>query len=451
MQELTAVMKKHLAWMQGVYQNDEKIYQLYENGLINTFQTTLNPKADGRTFVITGDIPAMWLRDSAAQMRNLLIFAGEDEVIHRQISGVVKQQVEQILTDPYANAFNDGATGQRFMDDRTDMRPEVWERKYEVDSLCYPVQLAYLLWKSSNQTGHFDAAFKKACCTIINVFKTEQMHANKSPYRFERDEDEEDRVIYETLPCDGMGNPVGFTGMTWSGFRPSDDACRYGYLIPSNMFAVVILRYMSEIAGAIYNDRALEQKAADLANQINDGIQKYGIVEHEIYGLVYAYEVDGLGNYVLMDDANVPSLLAIPYFGYTTADDPIYRNTRQLILSKTNPWYYEGEVLKGIGSPHTPENYVWPIALAVQGMTSLEPSELEDIYQMFKVCDAGTNLMHEGVNVDDPESYTRPWFSWANAMFAEFILSLNGIEIQGSPLQIYHDEKQGKKPRHREI
>ncbi|MDF2986201.1 MAG: metal-independent alpha-mannosidase [Eubacterium sp.] len=443
MHELTAAMQEHLTWIKEVYKNDEKIYQLYENGLVNTFQTTLNPKADGRTFVITGDIPAMWLRDSAAQMRNLLIFAREDEVIRNLISGVVKQQVEQILIDPYANAFNDGATGQRFMDDHTDMKPEVWERKYEVDSLCYPVQLAYLLWKGTDQTCHFDENFKKACYTIIDVFKTEQLHELESKYRFERDEDEEDRVIYETLPFGGRGNPVGVTGMTWSGFRPSDDACRYGYLIPSNMFAVVILRYMEEIAGAVYHDRALEHMAADLARQINDGIQKYGIVKDEVYGEVYAYEVDGLGNYLLMDDANVPSLLAIPYFGYATAEDPIYRNTRQMLLSKKNPFYYHGKVLKGIGSPHTPQNYVWPIALAVQGMTSRDSSEIDEIYQMLKVSDAGTNLMHEGINVDDPACYTRPWFSWANAMFAEFVLSLNGIHIQGSPLQLVL-EKQNK-------
>ena len=443
MRELTASMQKHLEWMKEVYRHDEKIYLLYENGIKNTFQTTLNPKPDGRTFVITGDIPAMWLRDSAAQVRTLLIFSREDEAIYRLISGVVRQQAEQILADPYANAFNDGPTGAHFMEDHTHMKDEVWERKYEVDSLCYPVQLAYLLWKSSGRTDHLDQDFRKACHTIINVFRTEQLHGVASEYRFERDEDQEDRVVYETLPCGGLGNPVGVTGMTWSGFRPSDDACRYGYLIPSNMFAVVILGYMSEIAQKIFDDGMLGQLADQLAAQIDQGIRKHGIVEHEAHGKVYAYEVDGLGNYLLMDDANVPSLLAIPYFGYGAADDPIYLNTRRMLLSKDNPYYYEGRAVKGIGSPHTPENHVWPIALAVQGMTALDPWERKEIYELFKVIDAGTNLMHESVNADNPDSFTRPWFSWANSMFAEFILSINGIEIPGSPLKVKGMEQQG--------
>lgn len=432
--KITDAMEKHLEFIKELYIDDEKIYKLYENGLKNTYETTLKPKSDGKTFVITGDIPAMWLRDSAAQVRTLLLFTKEDLYLYDLIAGVVKQQVEQIKIDPYANAFNDGATGEGHQDDVTQMKPELWERKYEIDSLCYPVQLAYLLWKNSGKTLHFDGGFRETCYTIIETFRTEQYHAEKSTYKFERDEDEEDRVVYETLQYEGKGTPIKYTGMTWSGFRPSDDACSYGYLVPANMFAVVILRYMAEIAENVYEDDKLKNMALCIANEIDEGIKKHAIIKHKIYGDVYAYEVDGLGNYVLMDDANVPSLLSIPYLGYADINDEIYQNTRRMILSKCNPFYFEGDVLKGIGSPHTPKNYVWPIALAIQGMTSIDKDESDEIFEMFKVIDADTNLMHEGVFVDNPNVYTRPWFSWANSLFAEYILSRNNIYIKGNPL-----------------
>ena len=434
MREITELMKKHLEEMKQVYCNNEKIYRLYENGIKNTFLTTLNPKANGETFVITGDIPAMWLRDSAAQVRPLLIFAKEDKVIRDMITGVIGLQMKQIQIDPYANAFNDGATGEGHQEDRTMMRPEIWERKYEIDSLCYPVQLAYLFWKSTDNTDHFNEDFIEACNCILEVFKREQRHLECSEYRFEREEDEEERIIFETLPYEGSGNPVDYTGMTWSGFRPSDDACQYGYLVPSNMFAVVILRYMSEIANVVIKDRRLAEKAEALSESIDKGIQTYAKIIHPKFGEVFAYEVDGRGNYLLMDDANVPSLLSIPYLGYCRFDDPVYLNTRKMILSTENPYYFCGIEARGIGSPHTPKGYFWPIALAVQGMTAQNQNEKEEVLNLLCITDAATDLMHESIDVNNPYQFTRPWFSWANSMFAEFVLLLNQIAVKGSPL-----------------
>ena len=240
---------------------------------------------------------------------------------------------------------------------------------------------------------------------------------------------------YETLTHNGMGNPVSYTGMTWSGFRPSDDACKYGYLVPSNMFAVVILRYMEEIAINVLKDNGLANKALGLADEINEGKKHYGIIKHPQYGEIYAYEVDGNGNYVLMDDANVPSLLSMPYLGYCDYNDSIYLNTRKFILSRDNPFYYEGKAAKGIGSPHTPNNYIWHIALAIQGMTTMDKVEQEDIFNLLTSTHAGTYLMHEGFDVDNPSNFSRPWFSWANSMFAEFLLSINGVFVKGSPLE----------------
>ncbi len=332
------------------------------------------------------------------------------------IQGLLERQVKCILIDPYANAFNETENGACYHQDITEMNGWIWERKYEVDSLCYPIELAYLLWKKTGETNHFTKEFKQAAETIIKLFKREQRHEN-STYRFERFGERPE----DTLSNNGLGEPCGYTGMTWSGFRPSDDSCTFNYLVPANMFAVVILGYLAEIFEEIYHEKTAVEEANQLKEEINRGIEEWGIVEHE-GKKVYAYEVDGLGNYVLMDDANVPSLLAAPYLGYCEIDDAIYQQTRAVLLSEKNPYYYEGTYLKGIGSEHTPKEYVWPIALAIQGLTTNKKAEKIEMLNKLVETEAGTNYMHEGINVNNPNEYTREWFSWANMMFCELLL-----------------------------
>lgn len=412
------------------FSDDEKIRSMFASCFSNTYETTIRSQEDGTTFVITGDIPAMWLRDSAAQVRPYLFLAESDASMADMIQGVIQKQMESIVHDPYANAFNETADGSRFNDDETKMSPLVWERKYEIDSLCYPIQLAYLFWKTTGRTNHFNETFQKAVKAVLDLWIVEQNHADSNYHFIRRNCEPQD-----TLSHDGYGAPVGYTGMTWSGFRPSDDACKYGYLVPSNMFAVVVLDYLQEIAKEILNDSVLAQNAHKLRNQINQGIQDYGTVEHPEFGTIYTYETDGLGNHVLMDDANVPSLLSIPYLGYCDEKDPIYENTRKFVLSESNPYYYAGEKASGVGSPHTPENYIWHIALAIEGMTAKSAEEKKHILEIFKTTDANTNVMHEGFDVDDPNQFTRAWFSWANSMFSEFILTECGMYVEGSPLK----------------
>nr|WP_172840559.1 glycoside hydrolase family 125 protein [Virgibacillus phasianinus] len=423
-------MKALIDEVKTVFPHDQKVQALFDNCFSNTYETTIRPQNDGTTFVITGDIPAMWLRDSAAQVRPYLMLAEVDAAMADLIEGVINKQISFINHDPYANAFNEEANGKRYHDDKTEMTPLLWERKYEIDSLCYPIQLAYLFWKSTGRTSHFNREFREAVGKILATWKTEQNHEQDSIYRFERD----NCPAQDTLSHEGKGAPVGYTGMTWSGFRPSDDACQYGYLIPANMFAVVVLHQLGEIAEDVLLDEELAETARNLAKEIDQGIKDFGIVEHPKYGTIYAYETDGLGNYNLMDDANVPSLLALPYLGYCQADDPIYQNTRKFILSEENPYYYQGAVAKGVGSPHTPEQYIWHISLAIQGMTAITGEEKEQVFDLFKQTDAATNFMHEGFHVDNPAKFTRSWFSWANSMYSEFLLSRCGRFVKGSPL-----------------
>ncbi|MBC1646921.1 glycoside hydrolase family 125 protein [Listeria welshimeri] len=406
--------------------NNQKLAEMYERCMENTLDTTIKIRESGLTFILTGDIPAMWLRDSVCQVRPFLIFAKENEEIESMLIGLSKEQVSLVGIDPYANAFNETPNGAGHQADKTEMHPQVWERKYEIDSLCYPIQLAYLIWKITGRTEQFDAAFFKMLQTIFAVWEVEQHHETKSPYRFER----MDCVPSDTLKRDGLGTKTAYTGMLWSGFRPSDDACKYGYLIPSNMFAVVVLGYAKEIIETFYpSEKETVKQAVTLKNDIQLGIEKFGTYNHPTFGEIFAFEVDGLGNQLLMDDANVPSLLSMPIINYLEKESPIYQNTRKFILSKSNPYYFEGELAKGIGSPHTPAGYIWPIGLAIQGLTASDESEKLAILQMLLETDAGTGLMHESFHPDHPEDFTREWFSWANMMFCELVLDVAGFRM----------------------
>ncbi|EUJ30383.1 Uncharacterized conserved protein [Listeria grayi] len=391
----------------------------------NTLLTTIKRLPDETTFVLTGDIPAMWLRDSTAQVRPYLVVAKEDAEIAKMIAGLVERQMQFICLDPYANAFNETANGAGHQTDHTEKLPEIWERKYEIDSLCYPVQLSYLLYKATGDTSHFNATFEQAVDKILAVWETEQHHEN-SPYRFVRDTDRKE----DTLVEDGVGSKVAWTGMTWSGFRPSDDACIYGYLVPSNMFAIVVLDYLREIFTTILPSEQKTAQIKQLRDEIEKGIKTYGVTTSETGEKIYAYEVDGKGSAKIMDDSNVPNLLSAPYLGYCDADDPLYLATRKVITSKENPYFYEGEYAKGIGSSHTPPEYIWPIALAMEGMTTTSKAEKERILNTLVACDGGTNLMHEGFDVNNPNNYTREWFSWANMMFCELVMDYFDIQIQ---------------------
>ncbi|WP_261306582.1 glycoside hydrolase family 125 protein [Paenibacillus andongensis] len=394
-----------------------KLLAMFKNCYPNTLETTTKIMDDNTAFVFTGDIPAMWLRDSSAQVRHYIPLTAGDKELQDIVAGLIRRQIAYIHIDPYANAFNEEANDNRYDQDLTELNPWIWERKYEIDSLCYPIQLSYLFWKATGRMDMFDDSFRAAVHTIISLWKTEQRHAEESPYRFAR----VDCPPSDTLRNNRMGMPVNYTGMTWSGFRPSDDACTFGYLIPANMFAVVVLRYIEEIAQIVWDDQECVQLAAELREEIDFGIQTYGTYLHPKYGKIYAYETDGFGNYNLMDDANVPSLLSIPYLGYTIFEDPVYQNTRRFVLSDDNPTFFEGKYAKGIGSPHTPAGYIWHISLAMQALTSEDETEIRELLAMILSTDADTGYMHEGFDPNSPTDYTRPWFAWANSLFGELI------------------------------
>ena len=392
----------------------------FKNCFLNTIETTVAKLDDGGYFVITGDIPAMWLRDSASQLSHYIRFANEDEDLKEIIRSVIAKHAYYINIDPYANAFNAVPNSKSHKDETDFYHDLIWERKYEVDSLCASIYLAYQYYMQTLDASIFTEEFHDMLEVIIAVFKLEQNHFQESRYFFNRTDCPET----DTLPNGGKGNEVAFTGMTWSGFRPSDDRCVYGYLVPSNMMAVCALKKAAELLNAGYEDTRLESECRSLAFDIDEGIKAHGVYEHEKFGKIYAYEVDGKGDVRLMDDANSPSLLSAPYLGYAEKDDEIYLNTRRFILSQSNPWYFEGSVAKGVGSPHTGLDKIWHIALTMQALTSLDEAEIKECINMLTTTHAGTFLMHESFNKNDDTDFTRPWFAWANSLFAELMIRL---------------------------
>lgn len=425
-EQMQKTMDRFLAELREKAKDYPELMDLFVTCYTNTLDTTVKRKENNTTHVITGDIPAMWLRDSAAQLRPYIFLAGEDEEIRELIAGLVRRQFMYICIDEYANAFNDSPSGDCWEKDDPNQNPWVWERKFEVDSLCYPIQLAYLLWKNTGCVTQFNEDFQKGVKKILEVFRTEQYHEEKSSYRFNRN----NGYYRDTLSRDGKGALVkSGTGLIWSGFRPSDDACTYGYLIPSNMFAVVALGYLEEIEQEIYNNQELAKEAKVLKDEVYQAIETIGKTFTEEFGMVYAYETDGFGMYNLMDDANVPSLLAMDYLGYP-ADKEIGENTRRLLLSEANPFYFKGVKAAGIGSPHTPSNYVWHIAMAIQGLTESEKEKKLEILKTMAATTGGKGVMHEGFCCEDDTRYTREWFSWANAMYAELFLDCMGYRLK---------------------
>lgn len=398
---------------------DPRVASMVSDALRRTLSDTLTKDGD-EYFVITGDIPAMWLRDSTTQLWPYLRMLGESPELADLVAGVLRRQFRQIEHDPYANSFNPGPTGAHYEPDDLNDDPWVWEQKYEVDSLAFPLLLAHRWWRATGRDEVFDERAHRVLRTIVEHFRREQRHEELSPYRFVRP----GAIATETLVREGLGTPVGPTGMTWSGFRPSDDACTYGYNIPGNLLAAQGLRYLAELAFAHWADTELASDAFALAAELVAGVEKHGIVEHPRHGRIYAYEVDGLGGQLLMDDANMPSLLSLPLVSPDVYDPEVYARTRSFVLGPDNPWWFSGSAASGVGSPHTRERRIWPIALAVEGLTSGSAERQRELVALLLATDAGTGRIHEAFDMDDPHRFSRPWFSWADSMFCELALTV---------------------------
>ncbi|WP_338357488.1 glycoside hydrolase family 125 protein [Yeosuana marina] len=406
------IIDKELAWM-------------FENCYPNTLDTTVDYEIiDGKpdTFIITGDIDAMWLRDSTAQVWPYMPLLKKDEKLRNLIHGLINRQVKCVLTDPYANAFYKDLTKvSEWNDDSPKPVPGVHERKWEIDSLCYVIRLSYRYFELSGDSTVFDENWDKAMRLIVKTFRTEQRKNGTSPYRFVR----KTNAMIDAPVFEGTGRPIKPTGLICSMFRPSDDATLYPYLIPSNIFAVRSLNHLSDLYKTVLKDNSFAQECSDFATEVDNAINKYATSEHKTFGTIYAYEVDGFGNKVFMDDANVPSLMSLAYLGAHKPTDAIYKNTRAFLVSDSNPYYIKGSSAEGQASPHTGKEKIWPMGIILRAMTSIDKNEIMQCLKFLKTTHADTGFMHEAFHKDNPYDFNRTWFAWANTLFGELILKIH--------------------------
>ena len=409
---------------------DPELAWLFENCYPNTLDTTVQFSPDGGegggpdTFVITGDIDAMWLRDSTAQVWPFLPLATKDPQLQQLFAGVIRRQCVCILYDPYANAFMGSPEEKtQWVSDHTRMLPGIHERKWEIDSLCYPLRLAHGYWMQTGDGSPLDTQWEQAMALVLQTFRQQQRREGDGPYYFHRDEPGEPVTSRSPAgePVPNFGPPVQPNGLICSRFRPSDDAVTYQYLIPSNFFAAAALRQMAELLREVRRNAELAAEADALADEVSAALTQHARAEHSHYGAIYPYEMDSRGGVLLMDDANVPSLLSLPYLGACDPADPVYQATRRFVWSSANPWFAEGKYA-GIGSPHTGPNTIWPIALSMYALTSSSQTEVAAVIAALKATHAGTGFMHESFDADNPDNFSRTWFAWANSLFGEMIV-----------------------------
>jgi len=406
---------------------DPELAWLFVNCYPNTLDTTVELGVqDGRldTFVLTGDIPAMWLRDSSAQVWGYLPLAKSDAALQQLYRGLIGRHARSVLIDSYANAFarDPGAVHSPLFwvaQDITAMRPGVAERKWEIDSLCHIVRLAWGYWQITGDTAPFDSEWHRAAQVIVATLRAEQRRDGSSPYRFQRLTPNPT----DTLMLGGMGAPTRKVGLIHSMFRPSDDACVYPFLIPANLFAVRALRWLADLAGTVLDDATLANDALALAAEVDAALAQYGRIGTGNTA-VWAYEVDGFGNTRFMDDANAPSLSSLAYLDCVPRDDALFRRSEARCWSEANPYFYSSGGHTGIGGPHAGLGMIWPMSLMIRALSSDDPRVVAGCIAQLKTSHAGTGFMHEAFEAGNPTHYTRPWFAWANGLFGEMVINL---------------------------
>ncbi|KAF2403450.1 hypothetical protein EJ06DRAFT_278348 [Trichodelitschia bisporula] len=425
--------------------SDPDLARLFENAFPNTLDTAIRWRGTAKgsdeelTFVITGDINAMWLRDSANQMQSYMgLVNGSDDPLAGLVRGVINLQARYIAASPFCNSFqppveaglplagNGGANGDTVFPpyDPT----VVFECKYELDSLAAFLQISAEYYSATGDAAFFGKyGWKRAVRAVLDTAyaMTNGTYAPDgkvlpSPYTWMRSTTR----ATETLANDGVGNPVAAgTGLVRSAFRPSDDAAIYQLFIPANMMFARYLAAAADIADKI-REGGLSSEMKSFAASVRAAVLKAGVVEDKRFGKIYAYEVDGFGGVNIMDDANIPSLLAAPMMGFVERSDVVYQNTRKMILGAGNPYFMRGPVINAVGGPHNGPGLAWPMASIVRILTSDEEDEVRAVLKEIVASTDGLGLIHESVDSFNAGHWTRQWFSWANGLFGQMILDL---------------------------
>ncbi|CZT00058.1 related to Meiotically up-regulated gene 157 protein [Rhynchosporium agropyri] len=440
---------------------DPDLYRLFQNSFPNSLDTAVrwkgvaaNNSKEELTFLITGDINATWLRDSANQMQSYLSLLRADSSYDSLASlyrGVINLQARYINQAPHCNSFQppveSGLTPTQNQPKPDTFTPPasdriVFECKYELDSLAAFLEISTNYYEATKDMQFFRsfqwvAAVNTIMATtqamLVGTYEADGA-VRQSPYTWMR----ETTRATETLANSGRGNPVrDGTGLVRSAFRPSDDSTIYQLFIPANMMISRYLDSASTIMAGIGNQRNLSNRMHNFAGSIRDAITKHGIVYDPVYGQVYAFEVDGYGSANRMDDANIPSLLSAPFIGYLNVSDPVYQNTRKYVLSKDNPYFMRGPAINAIGGPHVGFGQAWPMASIIRIFTSNDTSEIETSLKEIVSSTDGLGLIHESIDSFNASTWTRQWFSWANGLFGQCLLDLKSrkSEVLGMSYQ----------------
>ncbi|MCH5181869.1 MAG: glycoside hydrolase family 125 protein [Prevotellaceae bacterium] len=401
---------------------DPVLRNMFVQCLPNTLDTTVRP--DG--YIITGDIDALWLRDSSAQVWPYLRFLRRDDHLRQLVASLLLRQFRCLVLDPYANAFyaDTLAPASPWTKDYTAMRRGVHERKWELDSPMYVLRLACGYYEASGDpTLLRDTLWTAAVETVLRTLREQQRRDgwDRSPYRFMR----RTHAMHDTQSNSGYGHPGRPCGLVASSFRPSDDCTLFPYLVPSNFMAADVLKKTARLLADVTCRPDLAAECVAIAAEIEAGLKTHATVYHPKYGTIYAFEVDGFGSALLMDDANIPSLLALPYIGGVSPADSVYCNTRRFVWSDDNPYFFRGPAGEGIGGPHEGLGYIWPMSIIVRALTSTDDAEIRDCLRSLARTTAGTGFMHEAYRQEDASHFTRSWFAWANTLFGELILHLD--------------------------
>ena len=383
---------------------------LIRNALNHLWFDACKRSEDGSVFVQTGDIPAMWIRDSTWQVMPLVRFAADPEIASL-ISGVIQSQVKYLSIDPYANAFNQEPNGACWHKDFEEQSPWVFERKWELDSISGFLALSHNFEVLGGSEDHLTPAWFDLFEKILDLIESEQNHEPQS-YRFVR----QNAPAHDYLSHDGFGAPFEPCGLVWDAFRPSDDACELPFHVPSNIHLAVELSNFASLRKKSHPE--LAKRAARLSKSIGSAIKKHAVVKVNGRKL-FAYEVDGKGGSVLMDDANYPNLVSVAH-ALSRLDRKSASNTVEFVYSPENPWYFSGSHASGVGSPHTGKNMVWPLSIAMRGLVTGKTRESRELIERTVTPDLN---IHESFNVNDPSQFTREWFSWAEMTYVELAFS----------------------------
>jgi meiotically up-regulated gene 157 (Mug157) protein len=458
---------------------DPDLAHIFRNAFPNTLDTTVRWHVDGiksnasqsklvrdkgrwrgaQSFIVTGDINAEWLRDSTNQLAQYQALAKSTPEISNLILGAINTQAEFVIESPYCNAFqppspsrlNPVHSGQQDYVHPAYEPSHVFECKYELDSLANFLSLSNQYHASTGSTAFLTKRWYLALDTILTVLEQQSESTfNPETGSYRRNEYTFRRYAWtgtETLNLEGIGNPLANgTGLIRSAFRPSDDATIFGFFIPANaMMSVELARTAALLKSIAIGKNHNNGQLLDLAEllisrseRIKKGIYDHAIISHKIFGDVFAFEVDGYGSHLLMDDANIPSLLSLPLLGFLDNTDPIYQNTRRMLLSQPhNPYFLRGAAFHGIGGPHIGLRNAWPMSLLVQAMTSDDEEEIMECVNAVKNVSL-MGLINESVDVQiGGKSVSRSWFAWANSVFAQTILHL----AENRPGLIFKDDK----------